>query len=151
MATYNLVKTFLVLGSIPFLVLGIIHIVLMILERRKPGALSPDDKHVRIAMNYTRLRITNKTTMWKAWIGFNISHGAGVIIFGSLPLIMAVFHFDDFLHYQLLLPLFILVSLCYFWLAITYWFKIPAILIGMGSGFLGIAWVILLATPVNIP
>ena len=150
MATYNLVKIFLVLGAIPFLALGLLHIVLMILEIKKPGALSPEDRHVRIAMHYTRLRISGQTTMWKAWIGANLSQGAGMIIFGTLMLVMTLFNFDNFLHYGLLLPLFIFVGLCYLWLAIRYWFKIPAILIGLGSGFFGAAYTIMLALQANM-
>lgn len=150
MATYNLVKTFLVLGAIPFLVLGLLHVALTLLDIKKPGALSPEDKHVRIAMHYTRLRISGQTTMWKAWIGANLSHGAGLIIFSCWPSGIALLHFDDFLYYKLLLPLIILISLYYCWMAIRYWFKIPAILIGLGAGFFSVAWIIMLTMPVNM-
>ncbi len=151
MTTYNLAKIFLVLGAIPFLVLGLLHIVLIILDIKKPGALSPDDKHVRIAMHYTRLRISSQTTMWKAWTGLNLSHGAAVTVFGLWTILMSLFHFDAFLYYSLLPPLIIFAGVYYSWLAIKYWFKFPAILIGLGAGCFGTAYIIILTLPVNIP
>lgn len=151
MATYNLAKTFLVLGAIPFLLLGLLHIVLIILDIKKPGALSPDDKHVRIAMHYTRLRISSQTTMWKAWTGLNLSHGAAVIIFGLWTMLMSLFYFDAFLYYVFLPPLVLFAGLYYLWLAIKYWFKFPAILVGLGAGCFGTAYIIILTMPVNMP
>jgi hypothetical protein len=88
--------------------------------------------------------------MWKAWIGSNLSHGAGMIVFSCWPSGIALLHFDDFLYYKLLLPVIILISLCYCWMAIMYWFKGPAFLIGLGAGLIGAAWVIMLTMPVNM-
>lgn len=151
MATHNLAKTFLVLGAIPFLLLGLLHIILILLDIKRPGALSPDDKHVRIAMHYTRLRISSKTTMWKAWTGLNLSHGAAVTIFGLWTMLMSLFRFDAFLYYRFLPPLIIFAGLYYGWLAIKYWFKFPAILVSLGVGCFGAAYIIILTMPVNMP
>jgi len=47
-------------------------------------------------MSQTSPVITNETTMWRAWIGFNTSHSMGLILFGL------IFGFLSLAHGQLL-------------------------------------------------
>jgi hypothetical protein len=32
-------------------------------------------------MTRSGLRLTRRTDMWRAWVGFNLSHGLGVVVF----------------------------------------------------------------------
>lgn len=70
--------------------------------------------------------LTNKTTMWKAWIGFNASHGSGAMFIGIINLYMALQYFavmcsDPFFF------LFGIITLGFYaWLAKKYWFNIPS-------------------------
>jgi hypothetical protein len=69
--------------------------------------------------------LTKETTMWKAWIGFNASHGSGAMFIGIINFYLA------FRHFQLLmtdsfLTLFSIVTIVFYaWLAKTFWFRIP--------------------------
>ena len=38
-------------------------------------------------MSQTRLRLTPRTDMWRAWVGFNYSHGLGLMVLGGLVLL----------------------------------------------------------------
>src|SRR5690349_7983419 len=80
------------------------------------------DSHTTDIMKQTHPVLTNRTTMWKAWIGFNGSHSAGGIFLGAVNIILAIFYFD-FL--SAALPLIILTditSLFFLFLGIKYWF-----------------------------
>ncbi len=45
---------------------------------------SPTEGHLETAMKQVAPRISGETTMWKAWIGFHVSHSMGLILFGLI-------------------------------------------------------------------
>jgi hypothetical protein len=58
--------------------------------------LTPRDPALQISMSQVAPVITNETTMWRCWVGFNASHSMGLILFGL------VFGFLGLAHSQLL-------------------------------------------------
>lgn len=46
--------------------------------------LRPRDPALEIRMREVSPGITGQTTMWRAWIGFNASHSAGLLLFGAV-------------------------------------------------------------------
>ncbi len=46
------------------------------LHPREPGTMQ--------AMRQSGLMLTRQTTVWRAWIGFNVSHSFGLLLFGLL-------------------------------------------------------------------
>ncbi|HZP99389.1 MAG TPA: hypothetical protein VFB13_07615 [Reyranella sp.] len=46
--------------------------------------LHPREPGVMEAMQQSGLRLTRQTTVWRAWTGFNASHGIALILFGAL-------------------------------------------------------------------
>ena len=44
--------------------------------------LGPRDPELRKRLESVSPVITRQTTMWKAWVGFNASHGLGAVLFG---------------------------------------------------------------------
>ena len=44
--------------------------------------LNPLEGQLETAMRRTPMRISDRTTMWNAWLGFNFSHSLGLILFG---------------------------------------------------------------------
>jgi hypothetical protein len=88
--------------SIVFL-LGILHLVYTFWGPN----LTPRDPALRISMSQISPVITKETTMWRCWVGFNVSHSMGLILFGL------VFGFLAFTHAQLLFqsPFLLLVGL----------------------------------------
>ncbi|KAA3610726.1 MAG: hypothetical protein D8M58_21020 [Calditrichaeota bacterium] len=78
-------------------------------------------------MKNTTPILTDQTTMWKAWIGFNASHSLGAIIFSLLYLILSIFHMDLFFTTTTFIWLAVVNSISYLFLAKRYWFKDPFI------------------------
>src|SRR5262245_9461620 len=87
--------------------------------------LHPRDPELRVRLEQAPLVLNRQTTMWKAWVGFNASHGCGAVLFGAiygyLALVDAEFLFDS--KYLCAVGALMLAS----WLAIArfYWFSVP--------------------------
>lgn len=101
--------------------LGLLHLVYTF---RGPK-LTPRDPALRIRMSEVSPVISRETTMWRAWVGFNASHGMGAILFGLIYGFLAI------VHRQLLFqsPFLLVVGLAmvggFFALSKVYWFSIP--------------------------
>jgi hypothetical protein len=103
------------------LLLGVIHLLYTFRGRK----LHPRDSDLYTRMNEVSLVLTRKTTMWKAWVGFNASHSYGAIFFGLVYGYLALAH-SEFLfqsRYLMLLGLLLLVG--YAVLGKLYWFSAP--------------------------
>ena len=66
--------------------LGALHVCLTFVGE----ALHPRDPMLREAMGRVPVRLSARTTVWRAWIGFNASHGLGAMLFGALFLHLAL-------------------------------------------------------------
>jgi len=107
-------------GSILAL-LGTAH---MILTFRGPKLL-PRDRELVQRMQEAHLMITDQTTFWRAWIGFNASHSLGAMFFGFIYSYLAVVH-PEVLFTSVPLQMCGLVVLAtYLLLAMRYWFITP--------------------------
>jgi hypothetical protein len=124
-----LAKYFWITGSIIYIILGSLHLLYTFFTTK----FFPKDKSVLESMRQTHPRLTNETTMWKAWIGFNGSHSAGALFFGTVNLILAAGYFWFLADTLPLIFLSIIASLFYLFLAIRYWFKIPLAGIGIAT------------------
>ena len=81
-----------VLSASIVLTLGILHLV----STFWGPSLTPRDPALQISMSQSSPVMTNETTMWRCWVGFNASHSMGLILFGL------VFGYLAFVHGQLL-------------------------------------------------
>jgi hypothetical protein len=126
-------KYLFVLGAVPFILLGAVHILYSLRDVWTPKKLTPYDDSVRVSMQQSTLALTRQTTVWRAWLGFNISHGIGVLFFGLVYLILALSS-SALLSKVTVLPLLaVAVSVSYLVLSVKYWFHIPAIGSGIGA------------------
>ncbi len=107
--------------------LGTAHLVLTFWGPK----LLPRDRSVREAMEGCSLVITDQTTYWRAWIGFNASHSLGAILFAAVYGYLALFHVEFLQQSRFLLGLGVATLLSYVALAQRYWFITP--LIGTSS------------------
>ncbi|WP_125169961.1 LIC_13387 family protein [Leptospira perolatii] len=126
-------KVLFLIGCVPYIFLGTAHIVLTFKDMKKSSALSPANLKVRTSMEESNLKLTNETTIWKAWIGFNFSHGMGAVFFGFIYLWIGISDFGFLLANWLLLPLAIVISLSYLILSLRFWFSKPTIGISIAS------------------
>ena len=117
MAPANLIAVSAAIG----LLLGIAHLVLTFFT----SMLRPRDPELEARMKAVSPVITTQTTMWKAWIGFNASHGFGAIGFGSVYGYLALVHPALLLGSGFLAGVGGLLLFGYVILARNYWFSVP--------------------------
>ena len=70
------------------LTLGLLHLV----STFWGPSLTPRDPALRISMSQSSPIMTNETTMWRCWVGFNASHSMGLILFGLVFGYLALAH-----------------------------------------------------------
>src|SRR6185295_2900712 len=114
-------KLLLLTGSFIILFLGALHLYYTFFSNR----FQPRNPEVEIGMRSTTPRLTNSTTMWNAWVGFNASHSLGAIYFGIINFILILGFFEVY-RSSILLQLFNIITLSfYLFLGKKYWFRIP--------------------------
>jgi len=126
-----------VAGAAPFLVLGFLHIVYTFMDEVRPRRIIPRDRDLVERMRAATLVLTRETTLWRAWIGFNLSHGLGIVVFAGLVVYGAVLYFGALQREapELLFAAPAIASL-YLLMSLRYWFRIPAIGSGLGTALL---------------
>ena len=70
-------------------------------------------------------RLTRRTTLWNAWIGFNASHSLGAMLFAAIYLILSTAHMPLLRDSAALVWLAVIASAGYLALAQRYWFRTP--------------------------
>ena len=87
-------QVFYILGALPLMLLGAVHLVFTLHDNRKPRYIVPKSESLIRSMQVEPLRLTSETDMWRAWIGFNISHSIAVLLVGLGFLYLAVRYFE---------------------------------------------------------
>src|SRR5215472_3855458 len=104
-------------------VLGVIHLVYTFFTNK----FQPRNAATSDAMKATSPVLTRRTNFWDAWIGFNASHGLGMLLFAATYLVLAVGHMSLLRESPLLTWLPVAGSGAYLVLARRYWFRTPII------------------------
>lgn len=120
-------KTLLIAGCAIFFILGATHAIYTFADIWKPKRLVPHKPEVVAAMKASTLALTKDTDMWRAWVGFNISHSVGLIFYGLIYAYLTIFNFHTLSSSVFLLSLAPMVAISYLILSIKYWFSVPAI------------------------
>jgi len=107
-------------GSLPFLLLGGVHLLYTFFTNKFSSRNSAVDE----AMKTSHPVLTRQTTMWNAWIGFNASHSSGVIYIGLVNFLIAVFY-PIIITNSLFLCVNLITVVFYLWLGKKYWFGVP--------------------------
>jgi hypothetical protein len=76
-------------------------------------------------MRATSPRLTRRTSVWSAWVGFNASHSLGALLFAAVYAILAGAHMDWLRASPALIWLAVATSVAYLALAQRYWFRTP--------------------------
>jgi hypothetical protein len=117
-------------GASIFLILGMSHGVLALQDLSHPRTFTPPDVALRQAMQESSITIHPQTNLWKAWLGFNLSHSLGLVGFGGTFLTIGLFYFPLFAKILWLQGCTLLGAAAYLILSLKFWFSSPAI----GSG-----------------
>ena len=122
-------------GTIPLILAGGLHVLYTLIDTVRPTYFAPKDRSIIPALEGTRMRFGGGAapSMWKAWLGFNISHGLGVLAFGLLCLLIATHDFTLVERIGLIRPLTIIFSGTYLALSLRFWFYAPAIVTGIST------------------
>jgi hypothetical protein len=116
-----LARTLIATCSAIMLLLGSAHL----LYTFRGTQLTPRDPAVRAAMDATQMMLTSETTVWRAWIGFNVSHSMCAAFFGLVFGFLAVAHPELLFRSVYLQILGFAVLLGFVILAKLYWFSVP--------------------------
>lgn len=117
------------LGAGIVLALGLMHLYYTFVGNK----FLPRYPALQDAMQKGHLHITRQTTIWRAWVGFNASHGVGAILFGLVYIHLAVWHAPVLFGSLFLCGLGVVVLLAYLWLGWRYWFSVPFRGIGLAT------------------
>ena len=129
-----MVQILLIAGSSIFLLLGAIHGVLTLKDLGNPRYFTPRDANLRTAMEHSTIALHPKINLWQAWLGFNLSHSLGLVMFGGAFLYISIFHSPLFSQSSLLQGCSIVVSAAYLIMSLKFWFANPAIGSGISMG-----------------
>lgn len=130
------------LGALPFLVLGLAHARYTPVRIEEENGLSPRDPAVARAMAGTTPRLTARTDLWRAWVGFNYSHSLGAVLFGLFVVLIGRSESSFHAEAALALPLALVVSVAYLVLGIKYWFRTPIIGIAFSTTCFALAYLL---------
>lgn len=137
----GLTKTFLFAGGLTFLTLGGLHAALTLRDVKRPRAFIPADDALREAMQDASLRLHSDVKLWDAWMGFNLSHSFGLLIFGCATILLATSLHAAYQVSSLLQLALIAIACAYFAMALRFWFWIPAAGTAFGTALLLAAFI----------
>jgi hypothetical protein len=117
----TLAPSFIAASAAIIMLLGLLHL----LYTFRGPMLLPRDRDLKARMDEVPPVITRDTTMWKAWVGFNASHGFGAIFFGAVYGYLSLAHSAFLFRSTFLLSLGLLLLGGYAFLGKRYWFSAP--------------------------
>jgi hypothetical protein len=117
------------LGGLPFVFLGIAHALATPSTPDQTKGLSPRDPAYRQGMSQQTVLLTRRTNLWLAWVGFNLSHSLGAVLFGVVVLLVGRNPATFRANWSAFVPLAIVVSGTYLAIGLRYWFRSPIVAI----------------------
>ena len=127
---------FFIAGTIPFAILGSVHIALTLRDLRDPTYFKPIDDTLIPALKATGVAVMAPVprahNMWRAWLGANLTHGLGLFVFALLLAAIAMHDYALVPAIPGIRPLSIGVSLTYAVIALRFWFS-PAFVVATGG------------------
>jgi len=127
-------------GALPLLLLGTLHAVHTPRQPTERQGLSPADPTLAESMARSSILLNRGTDMWRAWVGFNLSHSLGLILLGTVVVLVGRTSASFEYNAGLFLPLAVIVSIAYLILGMRYWFRAPIIGIGICVVLFSAAW-----------
>lgn len=112
-------------GAAPFLILGTAHAIATPLLPGDRRGLSPRDPQLADAMTRASVRLTSRTDMWRAWVGFNLSHSLGAVLFSLAVVLVGATEPGYAALGPAFRPFAFFVAALYAWIGAYYWFRTP--------------------------
>lgn len=134
-------------GALPYVLLGAAHAFATPRRLDESRGLSPFDPQLAKLMSQTHIRLTRRTDMWLAWVGFNYSHSLGLVILGGLVLLVGRSEASFLVGAPVFLPFALVASAVYVLLAINYWFRTPILGCSLSCVLFMCSWILLRIAP----
>jgi hypothetical protein len=128
-------------GALPFIVLGIAHALATPTSPEQARGLSPRDPEYRRGMSQQTVLLTRRVTMWSGWVGFNLSHSLGAVLFG-VAVLLAGRSAAAFQANWPFVPFAVVVSAVFLAIGLRYWFRTPIIGICLACSCFLASWVV---------
>ena len=128
-------------GTIPLLVAGGSHALMTVFDTFRPTYFTPQEASLRPGLEATSIELRRLTpggdptrpSMWRAWLGFNISHGLGIFAFGLLALFVALAEPGLLTRADSIPFLAVAVTATYFVVGLRFWFWLPSLIAGTST------------------
>lgn len=133
-------RTLFIVGSAPFILAGGGHALLALYDAVRPTFFTPVQKSVGEAMERATLAFYPSVKIFRAWIGFNISHGVGLLVFGLFVLLLATLDYETLREVEPLIPLSVGVGAAYLALSLRFWFWAPVVAMATGTACFVVGW-----------
>jgi len=117
----------LIFGALIFTALGSVHGYVTIKDLSNPQAFTPPDATLREAMQNSSIRFHPDINLWRAWLGFNLTHSLGLVVFGAFYIYLTTTHMAIYRESLFLQVVAILVSACYLIVSKFYFFSKPVL------------------------
>lgn len=128
-------QVLIVMAAYVFLVMGVAHGALTLGDLKRPKAFTPRDASVRQVMQQSSIALHPAINLWKAWLGFSMTHSLGLALFGGGFLYVGLFEPNAFATSWLLQVVAVLVSAIYLVVSIKFFFAKPVM--GSAIGLIG--------------
>ena len=135
-------QVLIVLAASVFLLMGLGHGAFTLADLKRPRAFTPPDPALREAMQRSSIRFHPTINLWDAWMGFNLTHSLGLVLFGGAYVYIGAFAPQAFAHEPLIQLCALLVSALYLLLSVRFFFFKPTIGSAIGLGCFGLATVL---------
>jgi hypothetical protein len=113
----------LITAGLVYVLLGVVHGVLALRDVRTPQVFTPPDDALREAMASSTVAIHASANLWDAWLGFNLSHSVGLVVFGVVTLVSGASQATSAAGFAGLLA----VATVYVALSWRFWFRNPLV------------------------
>ncbi len=123
-----------------FAYLGLAHAALTLRDLVKPTAFTPTDEAVRRAMGAADVAAMPGTNLWRAWLGVNLTHSLGLLLFAGVLLVLATGEDAAIADRPLAAVALVGVAASYLIVAARFFFAIPAIIAALVLACLVGSW-----------
>jgi hypothetical protein len=128
-------RTWFVAGTVPLIAAGGLHAVATLVDTVRPTFFVPLDRAAASATERTGIELRRmfggdgaRPSMWRVWLGINISHGVAIAAFALLCLLIAVHDWALVGEIGALRPMTIAFSAAYLALSLRFWFYGPLLI-----------------------
>ena len=138
-----------ILGATIVILLGAVHALYTLRSSPRGGPMTPTDDRVRAAMEiHGGLGLAPRidSSLWTAWVGFNLSHSLGAVAVGLFVGLPALDDFDAALDTGWWVVLALTLPVLYLALSARYWFRDPTIGIALSAALIAVGVIGGLAT-----